>query len=93
MNQVLHLQEEEALEAANFRGHTPVGGIYDSILERNAASYFGGYMALKIDNFHKLKMKVDVNSCQGCDNIFIAQDLNLHLFVSFKQYKDNVDSS
>ena len=72
---------------------SPIGGIFNSIEAENAASYFSGYLAMKLDTFHNNKLGSKAIHCETCSSIFVTQDLNLHLFISFKEYKENVDSS
>lgn len=76
-----------------FSGVTPVGRMSDSVGAQCAASYFAGYVALKLQNYHLKHLKSPLADCSNCCNIFTAQDLNLHMFVSFKEYEDSVDSS
>jgi hypothetical protein len=83
-------------EAINFSGAPtmPIGGFFESSsCLHEAASYFSGYVGHKVNKFHTLKLKCAISVCEGCENIFSTQDLNLHLFISFKEYQRNVDSS
>lgn len=87
--------EGEILEALHFSGtpNSPIGGINDSVCSKNACSYFSGYLGLKLNKFHRSKLNCSITDCEGCNNIFVTPDMNLHLFISFKEYEHNVDSS
>lgn len=76
-----------------FCGPTIVGGLFESSCAEDAASYFTGYVARKLINFHIKKLNIKMDECSACDNILVSEDWCLHLFVSFKQYRENVDPS
>ena len=92
---VIELEGDDIEAALSFAGATksPIGGFSETKSAQHAASYFSGYIAMKLNNFHKRKLTISMHDCEGCDRIFVTQDLNLHLFVSFKEYNQNVDSS
>lgn len=89
------VDSEELDEALHFSGasDSPIGGVFESVCSLNAASYFSGYIGLKLNKHHRTILKCSINECEGCCDIFTTPDMNLHLFVSFKEYRDNVDSS
>ena len=79
-------------EAKYFNGPTVIGSIFESSgTENAAASYYSGYIARKLISYHGSKLKVSYHECSSCASILTTQDLELHLFVSFKQYVDNVE--
>jgi len=80
-------------EALNFQGTTVVGSCFENICSDNAASYFSGYIALKLNRFHKKVCGQASYQCQECSPIFVAPDLGVHLFVSFKDYQQNVQTN
>ena len=87
------IEEGEAADALFFSGVTSVGAVLDDPVSRNAAAHFAGYVGLKLSNYHLKRTCKSIVDCSGCNNIFIPQDFNLHLFSSFKEYEQNVDSS
>jgi len=82
---------EEDVE--EFEGPTSVGGLFQSVCAENAASYFSGYLARKTARHHQKVVGTDFFECEGCDDILAPQDLSTHLFLSFKEYQENVNSS
>lgn len=82
-------------EAATYSGSptAPVGGMFDCVASDNACSYFSGYIAMKLEKYHSNTLKSKLVECEICSSILTTQNMNLHMFVSFKEYKHNVDSS
>ena len=83
------VSEEDKL----FSGPTAVGGVLESTCVTHAASYFSGYVARKVSLFHQKTCKKALSECSDCENILAPHDLNTHLFLNFKEYKENIDSS
>ena len=79
-------------EAKTFTGPTAVGGLIESAASTNAATCFSGYIARKIVAYHSSKCRNDLKNCSKCRAILATGNLALiHLFTSFKEYKNNVD--
>lgn len=94
--QVQHLEEREVFvpdtpvsEALTFSDITAVGGMFCGIgAEDGASSYFAGYMAYRLDRYHRRNLKSKVADCSHCSDILADRDLSIHLFTSFKEYKE-----
>lgn len=91
----IQLDPEEVEEALVYTGtpSAPIGGVIDSVTGKDAVSYYAGYVAMKLGQYHLSKLKIHLNDCHDCSSIRMSQDLNVHLFTSFKEYTQNVDSS
>lgn len=61
-------------EAHQFKGPTVVGGLFNAECIDGAASYFAGYVALKVNRFHSNKLKKSLNDCLDCENILVSSD-------------------
>ena len=73
-----------------FNGSTIIGGQFESCEE--GTSYFSGYLLKKIGEFHAKNLKISLKKCNHCSTNLEAQNFNLHLFVSLKEYKDGPNS-
>lgn len=82
-----------AVEALHFKETTVVGGMFDGIAADNAASYFAGYIASKAEKYHRRHLASNIKNCACCCSILSSKDLSLHIFVSFKEYEDRVETS
>lgn len=49
-------------------------------------------MLKKLINFHSASLHSDLSSCSTCNKIIAKPDLNHHLFITFKEYKDDADN-
>lgn len=84
----------DAAEALSFSEVTEVGGMFTGTgATDGASSYFTGYVAYRMDRFHRVHLKSSIAQCTECCKILASPDLNLHLFTSFKEFKNSSDSS
>jgi hypothetical protein len=79
--------------ATTFSGPTVAGGMFQSMEVDGAVTYFTGYLAHKLNNYHIKYKGTSVSSCEACAHIFAKKDLTLHLFTSFKEYVELKDES
>lgn len=91
-----HTRPAEVIEISHealqdFDCVTAVGSLFESSCD--GAAYFSGYISTRLSRNHEKTQKKDLTTCQDCSNIFTSPDLTLHMFLSFKEYRDNVDSS
>ena len=77
----------------SFDGITAAGSIFES--SSTSAAYFSGYIANKESQYHMKQLKLELPNCSVCCDIYILspQDFMLHIFLSFKEYKDNLNES
>ena len=83
-------------EVLGFSEQTEVGGMFEGIEAENAAAYFSGYIASRVSKFHLQRLKTSITDCTECQHILISRadkDLSVHLFVSFKEYREEVDNN
>lgn len=85
------IDRKEAELARVFSQQTVIGGICDSEMHENAASYFSGYVGMKLNKFHEKLLKKSMTDCEECHTIFVMPDISLHFFTSFKEYRQNDD--
>ena len=81
-------------EAVIFSGYSrvPIGGFHESTPADHAASYFAGYLAMKVEKEH-LKLRLQsVKNCVSCEPFLASYDMDVHLYVSYRQYTSNVNS-
>ena len=69
-----------------------IGGFFLTESAHQAAAYFAGFIAKKVEKQHLTLTKRPYSSCQECDHILGPEDREILSFVSFKQYKQNVTS-
>lgn len=72
--------------ALTFEGSATVGTLFDSEITTNAAAYWSGVVARKLNRFHYKKFKSTLNECNICCNILEPQNLTFHTFTTFKEY-------
>ena len=70
-----------------------VGGCKEEQTFKEAAAYFSGYLVHKLNSYHKKKLSSTIVDYETCAAILDVQDLNLHMFTSFKEYEQNLSSS
>ena len=87
--------EHEVIEASIFSKDcsVAVGGCCEEEVFNQAAAYFSGYLVHKLNTVHKKKLHSGIVDYEVCSAILDIQDLNLHMFTSFKEYEQNVNSS
>jgi len=82
----MSIEDVDEYAALHFEGSVTVGTLFDDNVTENAASYFAGVVARKVDKFHFIKKKKGLANCDTCSNILEAQNLDYHTFTSFKEY-------
>ena len=86
------MTDEQAHDALHFSRTTCVGAVFESCcVYTNAAAYFSGYVAHKLNKYHLQHLKKTLANCSECSKILDSEDYFLHLFTSFKQYKEVID--
>ena len=85
------VSQELPPEAIEFGGPTIIGGLFES--SNSGAAYISGYFAHKLAAFHSRELQNSLQTCSSCSSILTEQDLNIHLFLSFKEYNDSNNAS
>lgn len=53
-----------------------------------AAAFFGGFLIHYLQTRHLLKTNINLNNCGKCSMLISStEDLNIHMYVSFKRYQ------
>lgn len=86
------LTEEFICNSLEFDEVTSVGGLFESVESENAASYFSGYLLMKVNVKHKRIDNKAISNCNECSKLLSKPNFDFHLFNSFKEYKDNCNS-
>ena len=57
-----------------------------------AAAFFGGYLIHYLRTRHLLKTNISLEKCAICSMLIsLTEDLNIHMYVSFKHYQNLVN--
>lgn len=84
---VLMCEDEVDENAAlKFSGSNTVGTLFETECTSNAAAYWSGVVARKLNRQHYKLFKTLLNQCETCCNILEPQNLSYHTFTTFKEY-------
>ena len=78
-------------QLSNFNSTTIAGAFLPSSYD--SCAYLSGFLVCKLIKKHLNLLKSELSQCNDCSNILTTPDLCLHMFLTFKEYKDKADSS